>query len=103
MPTSALLSGCTGLPLMLLRRNRASGGLLFLLRQKKQAKRGAGDALYCALTRANFWPLRGLNALFERKIAIFPIASGSAKCTARNYRQTATISALLISGIPDLL
>ena len=35
------------------------------------------DALYCALPRAVFWPLRGLNALFGRRIAISPIAYGS--------------------------
>ena len=82
------------------RRSRASGGLLFLLRQKKYAKRGAEDALYCALTRANFRPLRGLNALFGRKNVIFPIAYGSDKCTTRICGQTAIILFLLISGIP---
>ena len=49
--------------------------------------------------RANFWPLRGLNALFGRRIVIFPIAYGSDECTTRICGQTASISVLLISGI----
>ena len=57
------------------------------------------DALYCALPRAVFWPLRGLNALFGRRIAIPPIAYGSDKGTTRSCGQTAIISLLLISGI----
>ena len=78
MPTSALLSGFTGLPLLRRHRICASGGPFFsVLPEKNGEKRGAGDALYCALTRAIFWPLRGLNALFGRRIATIPMAFGS--------------------------
>ena len=35
----------------------------FCLARKSRQKDALGDAIYCALTRANFWPLRGLNAL----------------------------------------
>ena len=100
--TSARLSGFTGLPLMRWHRNCRSAGPFFsVLPEKNGEKRGAGDALYCALTRAIFWPLRGLNALFGRKADTFPIAYGSGKCTTRIYGQTASTSVLLISGIPD--
>ena len=69
------------------------------LARKSRQKDALGDALYCALTRAIFWPLRGLNALFGRKADTFPIAYGSGKCTTRICGQTASISVLLISGI----
>ena len=82
------------LPCVRQRRNCRSAGLLFLLRQKKQAKRGAGDALYCALTRAIF-----IYALFGRRIATVPMAFGADKCTTRSLGQTAIIPFLLISGI----
>ena len=49
----------------------------------------------------DFWPPRGLNALFGRRIAIFPMAYTSDKCTTRRCGQTASISVLLISGILD--
>ena len=84
-------------------RSRAFGDILFLLRQKKYAKRGAEDALYCALTRAIFWPLCGLNALFGRKNVRLPIAYGSDQCTTRRCGQTVSTSVLLISGIPNQL
>ena len=72
----------------------------FLSCQKRMGRKEAlGDASYCALTRANFWPLRGLNALFGRRIAIFPIAFNSDKCTTRICGQTEIMSLLLISGI----
>ena len=51
-------------------------GSVWLVRKSRQ-KDALGNALYCALTRANFWPLRGLNALFGRRIVIFPIAFAS--------------------------
>ena len=35
----------------------------FCCARKSRQKEALGDAPYCALTRANFWPLRGLNAL----------------------------------------
>ena len=47
----------------------------------------------------DFWPLRGLNALFGRRIATVPIAFNSGKCTTRICGQTAIISVLLISRI----
>ena len=58
--TSARLSGFTELPLMRWHRNCRSAGPFFsVLPEKNGEKRGAGDALYCALTRANFLrPLR---------------------------------------------
>ena len=66
------------LPLLRQHRICASGGPFFsVLPEKNGEKRGAGDALYCALTRAIFWPLRGLNALFGRKADTFPMAYGS--------------------------
>ena len=78
MPTSARLSGFTRLPLLQLHCNRVSDGPFFsALPEKNGEKRGAGRASYCALTRASFWPLRGLNALFGRKTDIFPIALAS--------------------------
>ena len=55
-----------------------------VLPEKNGKKRGAGCVLYCALTRAIFLPLRGLNALFGRRIAISPIAYGSDKGTTRS-------------------
>ena len=55
----------------------------FCCARKSRQKDALGDALYCALTRANFWPLRGLNALFGRRIATIPIAFGSDECTTR--------------------
>ena len=37
--------------------------------QKRMGRKEAlGDALYCALTRASFWPLRGRNALSGAKL-----------------------------------
>ena len=98
--TSALFSG--------IHRNcRASGNAatvsptayFFCCARKSRQKDALGDALYCALTRAIFWPLRGLNALFGRRIAIIPIAYGSDECTTRSCGQTVSISVLLISGI----
>ena len=77
----------------------ASQTYFFCLARKSRQKDALGDALYCALTRAIFWPLRGLNALFGRRIVIFPIAYGSDKCTTRSCGQTAIISVPLISGI----
>ena len=71
----------------------------FCCARKSRQKESLGDAPYCALPRAIFLPLRGLNALFWRRIATIPIASGSAECTTRSYGQTASISVLLISGI----
>ena len=47
------------------------------LARKSRQKDALGDAPYCALRRAIFWPLRGLNALFGRRIVIFPIAFAS--------------------------
>ena len=41
------------------------------------------------------------DALFGRRIVTFPIAYGSDQCTTRSYRQTASISVLLIFGILD--
>ena len=41
------------------------------------------------------------NALFGRKFATFPIVFGSGECTTHSCGQTAIISFLLISGIPD--
>ena len=73
------------------------------LARKSRQKEALEDALYCALTRAIFWPLRSLNALFGRRIVIFPIAFGSDECTTRICGQTASISVLLISGILDRL
>ena len=55
----------------------ASQTYFFCCARKSRQKDALGDALYCALTRANFWPLRGLNALFGRRIVIFPIAFAS--------------------------
>ena len=75
----------------------------FCCARKSRQKDALEDASYCALTRANFWPLRGLNALFGRRIATVPIAFGSAECTTRSYGQTTSISLLLISGIPNQL
>ena len=41
----------------------------FLSCQKRMGRKEAlGDASYCALTRAKFWPLRGLNALTGAKL-----------------------------------
>ena len=71
----------------------------FCCARKSRQKDALGDAPYCALTRAIFWPLRGLNALFGRKADTFPIAYGSGKCTTRICGQTAIIPFLLISGI----
>ena len=91
---------CTGLPLIRQHCNCRSAGPFFsVLPEKNGEKRGAGAALYCALTRAIFWPLRGLNALFGRRIATIPMAFGSGKCTTRICGQTASTSVLLISGI----
>ena len=55
----------------------ASQTYFFCLARKSRQKDALGDALYCALTRAIFWPLRGLNALFGRRIATIPMAFGS--------------------------
>ena len=76
-----------------------SATYFFCLARKSGQKEALGDAIYCALTRAIFWPLRGLNALFGRRIATVPIAYTSDKCTTRRRGQTASISVLLISGI----
>ena len=81
----------------------ASQTYFFCLARKSRQKDALGDAPYCALTRAIFWPLRGLNALFGRRSAIFPIAFGSDECTTRICGQTASISLPLISGILGLL
>ena len=51
--TSALLSEFTGLPLMRQGHNRAFGDPLFLLRQKKWAKRGAGYESDCTAVPQN--------------------------------------------------
>ena len=85
------------------RSRRSAGPFFSVLPEKNGEKRGAEDAPYCALTRAIFWPLRGLNALFGRRVIIFPIAYGSDKCTTRICGQTAIISVPLISGILGLL
>ena len=71
----------------------------FCCARKSRQKEALGDASYCALTRAILWPLRGLNALFGRRIAIFPTAYSSDECTTHSCGQTVSISVLLISGI----
>ena len=100
MPTSALFSGfhrnflfCGNAATV------ASQTYFFCCARKSRQKDALGDAIYCALTRAILWPLRGLNALFGRKAATFPIAFGADKCTTRSCGQTASTSVLLISGI----
>ena len=80
-----------------------SAAYFFCCARKSRQKEALEDALYCALPRAIFWPLRGLNALFRRRIAIIPIAYGADECTTRSCGQTASISVLLISGILDRL
>ena len=82
------------------RRKRQVSSVPLLVLSKLQTLRWfAIWFLYSALTRAIFWPLRGLNALFGRRIVIFPVAYGSDECTTRICGQTASISVLLISGI----
>ena len=81
------------------RKRQVSSVPLFVLSKLQTLRWFAIWFLYSALTRANFWPLRGLNALFGRRIAIFPIAYTSDKCTTRRRGQTASISVLLISEI----
>ena len=66
----------------------------FCCARKSRQKDALGDAPYCALTRAILF-----DALFGRKIVRLPIAYGSDQCTTCSYRQTASISVLLISGI----
>ena len=55
----------------------ASQTYFFCCARKSRQKDALGRVLYCALPRASFWPLRGLNALFGRKTVTFPIAVGS--------------------------
>ena len=64
------------------------------LARKSRQKDAPGDALYCALTRANLF-----DALFGRRFVTSPIAYSSGKCTTRICGQTASISVLPISGI----
>ena len=71
----------------------------FCCARKSRQKDALGRGLYCALTRAIFWPFRGLNALFGRKFATMPMVFGADKCTTRSYWQTTSASVLLISGI----
>ena len=78
MPTSALLSGFTGTFLKCgIAASVPPAAYFFCLARKSRQKDALGDAIYCALTRANFWPLRGPNALFGRKTVTFPTAFGS--------------------------
>ena len=76
-----------------------SATYFFCCARKSRQKEALGDALYCALTRAILWPLRGLNALFGHRIAIFPTAYSSDECTTHSCGQTVSTSVLLISGI----
>ena len=77
----------------------ASQTYFFCCARKSRQKDALGRVLYCALPRASFWPLRGLNALFGRRFVTSPIAFNSGKCTTRICGQTASTSVLLISGI----
>ena len=81
------------------RKRQASSIALLVLSELQTLRWFAIRFLYCALPRAILWPLRGLNALFGRRIVIFPVAYGSDECTTRICGQTASISVLLISGI----
>ena len=66
---------------------KRSAGLQFgsvCLARKSRQKDSLGDALYCALTRANFWPLRGLNALFGRRFVTIPMVFTADECTTRS-------------------
>ena len=72
----------------------ASQTYFFCLARKSRQKDALGTR-YIARSRARI----SFNALFGRRIAIFPIAYTSGECTTRRCRQTASISLLLISGI----
>ena len=78
MLTSALFSGIhRNCPFCSYTTTVPPAAYFFCLARKSRQKEALGDALYCALTRAIFWPLRGLNALFGRKADTFPMAYGS--------------------------
>ena len=81
------------------RRRQVSSVPLLVLSKLQTLRWFAIWFLYCALTRAILWPLRGLNALFGRRIAIFPTAYSSDECTTHSCGQTVSTSVLLISGI----
>ena len=95
----ALLSGFTGTAVRTATPQLSLRGPTFSVAPEKVGKKmRLGRVILRADTR-EFWPLRGLNALFGRRIAIFPIAYGSDECTTRICGQTAIIPFLLISGI----
>ena len=98
---SARLSGFTRLPLLQLHCNCRSAGLLFLLRQKKQAKRVAWRRAILRAPARDFLAASRPERPVGRKFATIPIAFGADKCTTRIFGQTASISVLLISGILD--
>ena len=100
MPTSALLSDLhrTAVDTATLQLS-LRGPILFCLARKERGEKRRWRRVILRAQARDFWPLRGLNALFGRKADTFPIAYGSGKCTTRIYGQTASTSVLLISGI----
>ena len=100
MPTSARLSGFTGLPLNAvtpqpcLRRP-----ILFCLARKEWGEKRRLEARYIARWRARFLAAPRPERPVGRKADTFSIAFGADKCTTRSYRQTESNPVLLIFGI----